>query len=517
MPPALRGFWARARRLPWNRFFAGVASGAAALAITLLVRLLGLGVFLPEMAFEFVVTRIPGSVESVFIGSLGEGAKGLGFVTALLVTEVAFGLGAIPYRRVEALIRSRWLVVAAYAGAATAVLVLAVFPLLGAGFFGSATASGPWAASVSQLLGAAIYAASLDYFLVEVAARHPEGFSPSRRQFLTGAVAAVAALGFAFVTFSSTVVQPARLAFASLADLLGNEVTPTDAFYVVTKNLIDPVVDASTWTLTVDGLVATPLSLGYSDLQGKIQSGALPATEEYATMECVSNEVGGNLIGTAKWSGVPLASLLQAAGVDASADWVEFTSADGYTVAIPMAQATDPATLLVLDMNGSPLEGRHGAPARILVPGKYGMFSAKWLTRITAIQGAYKGFWQDQGWTNDGRIRTTAIIATPPTESVVTRPLTLGGIALSAAAGISKVEVSTDGGMTWTAAQLRAPKDPRLSWVLWTFAWSPATGGAYRILARAYDGNGVVQDPTIASPFPDGSSGYDGITLYVSG
>ncbi len=233
-------------------------------------------------------------------------------------------------------------------------------------------------------------------------------------------------------------------------------------------------------------------------------------------MECVSNEVGGNLIGTAKWSGARLVDVLSAAGIEASADWVEFSCADGYAVAIPRTQASDPATLLVVAMNDAPLEGSHGGPVRVVVPGKYGMFSAKWVTRITAIQGSYLGFWQQKGWTNDGRIRTEAIIAIPRDNAVIAGPVTIGGFALSAANGISKVEVSTDGGSSWSPAQLRTPKDPRLTWVLWTFAWLPPGSGAYRVLARAYDGNGEVQESAVSPPFPNGASGIDGVTLLVS-
>lgn len=485
--------------------------------VTLIMRLLGMGVFLPELALDFVITGIPGPVESFFIGTLGEGAKGLGFVSALVAVLVAFGVGAVFFRRVEALLRRRWVVIAAYTLSSALLVLFVVLPLLGAGFAGSQTEPGAAFAALSQLIGGWIYAASLDYFLVEVAGGHPEGFSPSRRQFFLGAGVFAASLALAYTAFSEAVVQPARLAFASLQDLLNQEVTPTDRFYVVTKNLIDPVIDTAAWTLTVDGLVAPdPLVLDYIGLQDKIRSGALTEVEEYATMECVSNEVGGNLIGTAKWRGVRLADVLQAAGIESTADWIEFTCDDGYTVAIPRAQAMDPATLVVLTMNDAPLEGRHGGPVRVLLPGKYGMFSAKWLTRITAIQGPYLGFWQQKGWTNDGRIATEALIAVPPDGAVVSGPQTIGGFAVSAANGVSKVEVSTDGGVTWSTAQLRTPLDPRLTWVIWTFAWTPPSGGAYRIVARAYDGNGVVQSSAVAPPFPNGATGYDSTTLLVS-
>ena len=505
--------------VPWVRIAAGAVAGAAALIVTFLLRLLGLGIFLPEVALQFAITRVPGSVESFLIGSLGEGAKGLGFVLALLTVLAAYGVGALFFRRVQRSIPSRWGVILVYTFATAGILLLVVFPVLGAGLAGTSSPAGAVLTSFGQLIGALVYGATLDYFLVDVSANHPQGFSPSRRQFLLGGVSAFGLLALAYYGFSYAVVQPGRLAFSSAAELLSKEVTPTDEFYVVTKNLIDPVVDPSSWQLAVNGgLVSSPLSLSFADLQQRMMSGALPPVTEYATMECVSNEIGGNLIGTAKWTGVRLADLLQAAGVEATADWVEFGCVDGYTVAIPMSKAMEPATLVVVEMNDAPLQSRHGAPARILVPGRYGMFSAKWVNRITPLQGEAYGYWQQRGWTNQGAINTQAIIALPAPQSVVAGSVTIGGVAMSAAQGISRVEVSTDDGVTWQAASLLLPpKDPKLTWVLWTYDWSPPHGGGYQIVARAYDGTGAGQDPVSEPPFPNGAKGYDSVEVFVAG
>ncbi|HLE55353.1 MAG TPA: molybdopterin-dependent oxidoreductase [Thermoplasmata archaeon] len=511
MPVALRALLRRVRAWPWARFAAGCLAGVAALVVTFLLRVMGLGAFLPEVALEAVVTHIPGSIESFFIASLGEGAKLLGLASAVVAVLAAFGIGALFFRRIQNAIPQRWAVIMVYTLGGAAVILLVVLPLLGAGFLGSETESGASFAAFSQLVGTWLYAAVIDYLLVDVAARHPEGFGLTRRQFILGGAAALAAFAVALYGLGSVISAPARLRFASALDMFAKEVTPTGEFYVVTKNVLDPKVEPTGWRLTVGGLVASPLTLSLADLQGRMQ------TQEFATMECVSNEVGGNLIGTAKWSGLRLADLLAEAGVQPGADWVQFSCADGYTVAIPLVKAMEPATLLVLAMNDAPLHDQHGAPARILVPGKYGMFSAKWVTQIRLVQGEFKGFWQDKGWTNDGRIRTTAIIATPAADSVVASPVTIGGVALSDAQGISKVEVSTDGGSTWSEAQLHDPKDPLLTWRLWTFSWTPPGAGAFRIRARATDGPGNPQDPAVAPPYPNGSSGYDGITLYVNG
>ena len=138
------------------------------------------------------------------------------------------------------------------------------------------------------------------------------------------------------------------------------------------------------------------------------------------------------------------------------------------------------------------------------------------VTRITLVQGEVLGFWQQKGWTNDGRVHTTAIIATPPADSVVGSSVTIGGVAFSGDRGISAVDVSTDGGSIWRRADLTTPRDARRTWVLWTIDWIPLASGSYRIVARAVDGDGMSQEATAASPFPNGASGYDAITLLVS-
>ncbi len=523
---AARKLWTRLRGLPWHRFVAGALAGAAGLGLTLLLRLLGIGVFLPEVATQFVVDRIPGSIESFFIESMGEGAKLLGLLTAFAVFLVIPGIYALFYRRIEALLTPRrgsksllpwkrpgtepmrWAVIAVYTVVPALLALFVALPILGGGWAGAATSAGVAAAAFSQLLGSALYASVLDYFLVEVRAKHPEGFRLTRRQFLISAALATAGAVLAVYGLDSIVSRPGRLSFASVQDMEANEITPVPAFYAVTKNVTDPVVDAASWSLAVDGLVSTPATYTASDLA------ALPGADNKVTLECVSNAVGGDLIGNAWWSGVSLAALLDRSGLSPNADWVEFTCVDGYTVAVPIARARE--SLLALRMNGLPLNTTHGYPARIVVPGVYGMFSAKWVTRITAVQGEVQGFWQQKGWTNRGLIRTTAIIATPPDASVVGSRVDIGGVAFAGDRGISKVEVSTDGGVTWTPATLQPPLSG-LAWVLWTYAWTPASAGSKTIVARATEGTGTPQESAPSPPFPNGASGYDSITLLVRG
>ncbi len=521
LPAVLARLWARLKKLPWYRFAAGIAAGAPGLALTFAMRLGGLGVFLPEIAVDFTVGRIPGNVESFFIRTMGEGAKVLALFTALAVFLLIPGLYAVPYRWIEKRVKNRWIAFALCGLVPAAIALFVILPLLGAGFLGSLTAAGISGAVFSQVLSSFLFAALLDYFLFDVASRHPEGFSLSRRQFIAAAGILIVGAVATLYGLGTLVARPARLVFASVQEMFSKETTPNEEFYVVTKNLIDPTVDAASWRLTIDGLVTTPASYTLGELL--MRSAGLPQnrSEEDVTLECVSNEVGGNLVGNAKWTGIPLADLLAGAGVDPTADWIAFTCADGYTVGVPLAKAMNPTSIVALQMNGVLLPPKHGSPARIIVPGLYGMFHAKWLTRITLVQGEFLGFWQQKGWTNSnggrGAIRTTAIIATPPHNSVVGASVTIGGVALAGDRGISRVEVSTDGGATWSSATLRSPPLSALTWVMWTFPWTPPVAQSYRIVARAVDGAGVPQESAPAAPFSEGAAGYDSITLLVSG
>jgi len=510
-----KNFRAFIRRLPWYRFAAGVVAGGAGLLVTFFMRAFGLGVFLPEIAVDFVVGRIPGQVESFFIRTLGEGAKLLALLTALAVFLVLPGIYATLYRRVQRWLKNRWLVMAFYTFSSAGIVLLVILPLLDTGFFGSNTSVGPGFAAFSQVIGYWLYAALLDHLLVDVAAEYPEGFSLSRRQFIAGTIGAIAVAALTVYGLGSLISKKGRLVFASVAEMFSKEQTPTSEFYVVTKNVIDPTVDAGRWQLSISGLVSNPTTYSYPDLQ------ALATVDEFVTLECVSNEVGGNLISMAEWTGVRLATVLQSAGVDPSPDnWIVFTCADGYTAAVPIAKAMDPNTLVAIYMNGGPLATAHGYPARIIVPGLYGMFHAKWVTKIEAVNAEYLGYWQQKGWTNSdpgkGRVHTVAIIATPPDNTVVGGTVEIGGVAFAGDRGISRVEVSADGGATWSDATLYPRMGRGLTWVLWTINWTPPRSGSFRIVARAYDGAGVLQDATTAPPFPNGALGNDSITLLVS-
>ena len=196
---------------------------------------------------------------------------------------------------------------------------------------------------------------------------------------------------------------------------------------------------------------------------------AMPPQSQYNTLECVSNDTDGDLISTAKWTGVKFSDILSQAGVSADATYVVFKATDGYSVGIPMAKAMDPGTILAYQMNGVPLPAEHGYPARMIVPGYYGMMNCKWVTSIKVVAETYQGYWQVRGWINEAQYETGSFIVTPGTAQVADRfgmagapnvPLgmvPMAGVAFAGDRGIEKVEVSTDGGNTWNLASLQDP------------------------------------------------------------
>jgi DMSO/TMAO reductase YedYZ molybdopterin-dependent catalytic subunit len=279
-------------------------------------------------------------------------------------------------------------------------------------------------------------------------------------------------------------------------------ITPTRDFYTISKNFLDPLVRAEQWELTIAGQVERPRTLRLADLR------ALPSVSQPATLACISNEVGGALIGTATWIGVPLSALLEGAGLRSGVAQVVFRCEDGYVEWLPVARALDPATLLVHTMNGEPLWDVHGFPARLIVPGRYGMKNPKWITRIEATTRPPTGYWTERGWSPDEPIQTTTRIDVPgPMQIIAIGPTPLGGIAFAGDRGIAGVEVSMDDGRTWHAAELEPALGPA-TWVRWTYLWTPTRPGGYSILARALDGTGAIQTATARGPGPGGATGY---------
>ncbi|MGH9823072.1 MAG: molybdopterin-dependent oxidoreductase, partial [Blastocatellia bacterium] len=284
-------------------------------------------------------------------------------------------------------------------------------------------------------------------------------------------------------------------------DGLALETTPTADFYEVSKNPSDPEVDERRWKLEIAGLVETPLTFTYEQFK------SLPYVEEYATLECISNEVGGSLISNALWRGVPLRNILQTAGLKPGLVKIVVRAIDGYSDSIPLDRAMQEGTMLAYLINGASLPHSHGFPLRLIVPGIYGMKNVKWITRIEAVDYDFKGYWQRRGWDDRAEYKTMSRIDAP--DSTVRGTGTIAGIAFAGDRGVSKVEVSSNAGATWEPAEIK-PALSRFTWVLWSKDWKPPGPGTRQVIVRATDGKGVTQTSDHAPPIPDGSSGYDG-------
>jgi DMSO/TMAO reductase YedYZ molybdopterin-dependent catalytic subunit len=307
--------------------------------------------------------------------------------------------------------------------------------------------------------------------------------------------------------------EPVGAAARGFAEVEGLSplVTPNRDFYRIDEALMVPRVDLDTWRLRVTGLVDAPFELSYDDLLG------LPLVERHITLSCVSNQVGGRLVGTALWLGVPLADVLSRAGVQPGATQLVGRSVDGFTVGFPVEAATDGRDALVaVGMNGEPLPGGHGFPARLVVPGLYGYVSAtKWLKEIelTTFE-AFDPYWVERNWARKGPIKVESRIDVPRDYSrVAAGGRTVAGVAWAPHRGIDRVEVRVDEG-PWQEAAL-GPALGDDAWRQWSLPWD-ATPGEHVITTRATTGDGEVQTANKRAPFPDGATGHHQVNVRVS-
>ena len=232
------------------------------------------------------------------------------------------------------------------------------------------------------------------------------------------------------------------------------------------------------------------------------------------TLECIDNQVGGDLISNADWTGVRLADVLAQAGLRSSVQRIVFECDDDYSDSIPLAKALEPNTLLAYEMNGQTLPRQHGYPIRLLAPGLYGIKNPKWIREIRAVDGDYRGYWQRRGWTNDATIKTMSRIDVPRNNTGVPDGLQrIGGIAFAGDRGIQRVDISADDGRTWSPATVAESAFP-MSWVLWTADWLPQMR-SQTLAVRAVDGTGAVQIAEARPPLPDGSSGIHKVSVRI--
>ena len=286
--------------------------------------------------------------------------------------------------------------------------------------------------------------------------------------------------------------------------------TSNGDFYRIDTALSVPQIDPDSWKLRIHGLVDHPMTLSLKDLLAR------ELEEHWITLNCVSNEVGGQLVSNALFRGVRLDALLREAGVQAGSDQLLMHSEDGMTIGAPTRTVLDGrAALLAVAMNGEALPVEHGFPVRVVVPGLYGYISAcKWVVDIEATTFAeHQAYWVQGGWAQDAPIRIASRIDRPSSNQVlnVGEPYAIAGVAWDQHVGIGKVEVQINNG-AWAAARLAAvPSDD--TWRQWVYAWTPQESGQYTIRVRATDAKGQVQDTKLRDVFPSGASGLHSASI----
>jgi len=292
-------------------------------------------------------------------------------------------------------------------------------------------------------------------------------------------------------------------------DGLASYVTSNGDFYRIDTALVVPQVDPETWELRIHGRVRNPYTITFAELLAR------PMIERYVTLACVSNEVGGSLIGNARWLGVPVKELIDAAGPMAGADQVVSRAVDGWTCGTPTAVLTDGRdALLAIGMNGEPLPTEHGFPVRVVVPGLYGYVSAcKWITEIELSSfDDYDAYWIPRGWSQQAPIKTQSRIDTPRSRASAGAVM-VAGVAWAQHRGIERVEVQVDGG-EWQLAQL-ADTVSADTWRQWSWRWE-ATPGEHQLAVRATDSTGETQPAEPRPPAPDGATGWHTVHIEVS-
>jgi DMSO/TMAO reductase YedYZ molybdopterin-dependent catalytic subunit len=304
---------------------------------------------------------------------------------------------------------------------------------------------------------------------------------------------------------------PTNIEGASIGNGIGAYVRPTSEYYRIDTALSIPSVDTSTWKIKVQGMVDNPFAITYDELL------AMPMIERYIALSCVSNEVGGDLVGNAKWLGVPLKDILKKAGVKSGATQLASKSIDGWTCGFPTELALDGRdAMIAVAMNDEVLPPLHGFPARLVVPGIYGYVSAtKWLTEINlTTMEAFDGYWIPRGWAKLAPVKTQSRIDVPRDRATVPAGrVAVAGVAWAMHRGVSQVEVKVDDG-EWTRTRLAT--EPSVdAWRQWVYEWD-AKPGRHLIAVRATDGPGAVQTGEQASPDPDGATGWHTIRVTVT-
>ncbi len=501
----------------WAAALDGVIAGAVSIGVaTLLAGVLAwLGMAggtpspIPAVAGAFI-DRTPPWLKDFAVSTFGTNDKlALTIGMSVVLVLVCAAIGVLSKRRI--------LLAAVLLGAVGAVGIVAVLS--------RPDASGPDV--LPTLIGAGVGIDTLVRLRPRAGDdRHTGGWPPlTRRRVIAGGSALVAGLlgsrldggrGSAREARADTVIPtPTQTPSIAGASVNVEGVTPfvvaNDDFYRIDTAFVVPQLDTASWSVRVWGEVEQEVTIDWATLLKQ------PLEQHLVTLTCVSNEVGGNLVGNALWTGWPVRNLLAMAKPKAGADMVLSRSSDGFTAGTPIEALTDDRNAMIaVAMNGQPLPFEHGFPARLVVPGLYGYVSAtKWLTELKVTRfSADQGYWTPRGWSAKGPIKTASRIDVPRAgRGVKAGTVAVAGVAWAQHRGIGKVEVQVDDG-AWQPATLAAEPTTD-AWRQWVLMWA-ATPGSHQLRVRATDVTGATQTDQQAPPDPDGATGWHTITVDVT-
>lgn len=524
---------AKTRRWVWGLWsaLAGVVSAAAFLAVAELIALLVARESSPILAVgAFVIDIVPQPLKEFAIATFGSADKIVLLGSLALAVVIAAAIAGI----LQFFVRPFGVIVIALAGVISTAAII------------TRTGASPLA-FVPPVVGTLVGVLVLVFLITRLrrwagAADAADADTPAapaaeqrglgRRSFLVatggvGIAAVIVGVGARLLNATSASVDALRrelripeprstVTIPDGAELevegISPLITPNADFYRVDTALTVPSVDPTTWRLVIDGMVDQRVELSFDDLVGM-------GIDEYAvTLTCVSNEVGGGLVGNAIWQGVPIRDILRMAGPQSGADMVLSKSVDGYTASTPLEALTDDArdAIFAVKMNGEPLPLEHGFPVRMVVPGLYGYVSAtKWVTelKVTTFE-ADEAYWTPRGYAAEAPIKFSSRIDTPRTGTpVAAGTVAIAGMAWAQTVGIERVEVRIDDG-DWQAATLSTPINAD-TWVQWMLEWQ-AEAGTHYVEVRAVNKNGDTQIEERAPIAPDGSSGWQRVLVTVS-
>jgi DMSO/TMAO reductase YedYZ molybdopterin-dependent catalytic subunit len=541
----------------------GIVAGLVSIAVSVMIKVFIGGLFLPELASQTLFSLTPGEFESQAIDALGPLAKYSAFIGSIIVTIIIFGLIGIFLIKLYNKLRWNnnyiWKFISSFALTYSFLVIISIMMVIMIH-----VRSGSQPISIQHIIFSFIVPQIVFSLIFSLFSRKTktkdklqDPNQPSvranntvvnynRREFIRLIIASVVSIPVIYFGLNrlfspqeveqqqiqsdtSNLLPPQSRSISpdfkdpTLAPLLASEITPTYLFYRIDINPIVPEVDVNSWNLLIKGMVGTPLKLSYEEIK------SMPAIEEFVTLECISNKIGGDLIGTALWKGIRLKDILEKVKILPGVQYIVFRCSDGYDVGIPLNKGLMNETILAYEMNLAPLTSKHGFPIRAIVPGLYGMMNPKWITEIELVDKVYEGYWQRNGWSNIAEYNTGSSIVIPGqapirnrfrnldenftnNSSSANKRVPIAGIAFGGDKGISKVEVSTDGGITWKTAKIKEPLS-RYTWILWTTGFIPEKVENYKVIVRATDKNGEVQSSELNNPFPDGATGYHTISV----